>query len=288
MTDAMTARKERRFMETPGYPDYKTATGVSAQSLAYSTKSESGRSSTNDSRLALNLRKKARQHMRPEIFPVAAAILSLFAAAHALADDGPFEPPSTELGPVTLSLGGVADGALFDASRNEGSAAGLLRLNPAITRDYDSGLVLSLEASLLVAHDALALDRYGNDVFEKAYGKLQFGLGRFEIGQTDGAAYTLGTSGPKIDPAVSIDDPQMTFFRDPATGRAFADLFALRSETGASANFAKLSYYTPKLFGFQLGLSYTPSEGKESGAVSFGRARCGGPAEPHVGNGREL
>ncbi len=192
---------------------------------------------------------------------VLASALSPSPAA-SYADIFPVEPLSTELGPATLNLGGIADGALFTTDRPGNTAAGLLRLNPSIVRSYDTGMVISLEASILAAHDTLALDRYGNDVFEKVYGKLQFGLGRFEIGQTDGAAYTLAVSGPKIDPAVSVDDPQMTFFRDPATGRAFAGIFALRSETGSSSNFAKLSFYTPKLFGVQLGVSYTPSEGK--------------------------
>jgi hypothetical protein len=192
---------------------------------------------------------------------VLAGMLFLAPAA-SRAEIFPVDPLVTELGPATLNLRGIADGAVFATDRDGNTAAGLLRLNPAIVRNYDTGMAISLEASILAAHDALALDRYGNDVFEKVYGKLQFGLGRFEIGQTDGAAYTLAVTGPKIDPAVSVDDPQMTFFRDPATGRAFQSIFALRSETGSSGNFAKLAFYTPKLFGVQVGLSYTPSEGK--------------------------
>jgi hypothetical protein len=208
--------------------------------------------------------KKVRRTSRNPIVCLAGALASalLLAPATLRAEVFPVDPLSTELGPATLNLGGIADGALFTTDRDSNTAAGLLRLKPAFVRSYDTGMVISLEASILAAHDALALDRYGNDVFEKVYGKVQFGLGRFEIGQTDGAAYTLAVTGPKIDPAVSVDDPQMTFFRDPATGRAFASIFALRSETGSSSNFAKLSFYTPKLFGVQLGLSYTPSEGK--------------------------
>ncbi|HVT25059.1 MAG TPA: hypothetical protein VHD95_10555, partial [Rhizomicrobium sp.] len=71
------------------------------------------------------------------------------------------EPLVTELGPATLNLGGIADGALFTTDRDSNTAAGLLRLNPSIVRSYDTGMVISLEASILAAHDALALDRYG-------------------------------------------------------------------------------------------------------------------------------
>ncbi len=185
-------------------------------------------------------------------------------ARPALADlsDWSIEPYTTDAGQAEFSLGGTASGSFYTTDQDRDGAAGTVRLEPKLTRDYDSGMMLSLQASILAAHDALTLDRYGNDVFEKVYGTLQLGLGRVEIGQTDGAAYTLAVSGPKIDPLISIDDPETTFFRDPATGRAFGELFALRSEVGASDNFAKLSYYTPKLFGLQIGLSYTPSEGK--------------------------
>jgi hypothetical protein len=197
--------------------------------------------------------------------PCIAGLLALLCLPQAaVADEGPLAwnvaPLATDLGPFTLGLGGSADGA-FAVTGQDSRAAGALRLTPSITRYYDTGMVISLQASILAAHDSLALDRYGNDAFEKVFGRVQFGLGRLEIGQTDGAAYTLAASGPKIDPQFSIDDPQLTLFRDPATGRAFAP-FALRSEVGASANFAKLSYYTPKVFGLQLGLTYTPSEGK--------------------------
>lgn len=173
------------------------------------------------------------------------------------------EPLSTEIGSLTASAGAIADGALFLADGREGGAgAGLLRLSPKLVRSYDTGMVLALEASILIAHDALALNRSGNKVFEQVFGSLQFGLGRFEIGQSDGAAYRLAVSGPSIDPALSLADPQMTFFRDPQTGRAFANIFAPRVQAGASSTFAKLSYYTPKIFGAQIGISYTPSQGR--------------------------
>ena len=81
---------------------------------------------------------------------------------------------------------------------------------------------------------------------------------RSEIGQTDGAAIPLAVTGPKVDAAVSLDDPQTTFFRDPSTGRAFTDIFALRTEIGASSNYAKFAYVSPDLFGAQLALSFTP------------------------------
>ncbi|HEY5346814.1 MAG TPA: hypothetical protein VIJ72_01375, partial [Rhizomicrobium sp.] len=154
-----------------------------------------------------------------------------------------------------------AMGSLYGGDQS--GASGALRLTPAIERDYDSGMVLDLKASILAAHDPLSDGRYGGEVFEKITGEVQTGLGRFIIGQGDGAAHALSVSGPKLDDDTSIDDPQTTFFHDPSSHRAFIDPFTLRSEVAASSNYAKLTYMSPTLFGLQLGASFTPSEGRE-------------------------
>jgi hypothetical protein len=40
-------------------------------------------------------------------------------------------------------------------------------------------------------------------------------------------------------------------------------MFALRTPVGASSNYAKIAYTSPLLFGAQIALSFTPSEGKQ-------------------------
>ena len=110
-----------------------------------------------------------------------------------------------------------------------------------------AGLSLGLDATI-TASDPLSRGRYGGDVFEKAYGDVRTGLGRLEIGQTDGAAYDLVGDRPQGGrPGFSLDDPQTTFFRDPSTGRAFTDIFTLRTEMGASSNYAKARLCQPGL-----------------------------------------
>ena len=57
---------------------------------------------------------------------------------------------------------------------------------PRLHRDYDSGLVLGLDATLAVS-DPLSHGRYGGDFFEKLYGEARTGLGRVEtIKRQDG------------------------------------------------------------------------------------------------------
>ena len=172
-------------------------------------------------------------------------------------------PARIDLGDTALDIAGLAGGALFGANDHQNRhASGVIKAMPRLHRDFDSGLSLGLDATITVS-DVLSRGRYGGDVFEKAYADARTGLGRIEIGQTDGAAYDLSVGGPKVDAAVSLDNPQTTFFRDPATGHAFTDAFALRTAIGASSNYAKLAYLSPSLFGVQLALSFTPSQGKD-------------------------
>ena len=183
--------------------------------------------------------------------------------------DWSVSPLSVRLENLDVRLGGDANGAIFTNDQpafprlDTTGATGALRFFPSLERDYDSGLILALKGSILAFHDRLSNDRYGGDVFEKGYFSAQTGLGTIELGDTDGAAYRLAIGGPKVDEKTSIENPEITFFRDPLTGRAFDEIFTVRTEVGSSFNFAKLSYYSPRLFGVQLAFSYTPSEGKD-------------------------
>jgi hypothetical protein len=177
--------------------------------------------------------------------------------------NGTIPPYQLFPGNAQLDIAGLASGAVFSAHANgDQKASGAFKLTPRLHRDFDSGLSLGLDATVTAA-DPLSYGRYGGDVIEKAYGDVRTGLGRLELGQTDGAAYDLAVTGPKVDDQVSLDNPQTTFFRDPSTGHAFTDFFALRTEVGASSNFAKIAYISPALFGAQLALSFTPNEGKD-------------------------
>ena len=177
----------------------------------------------------------------------------------------PLAPPSWPLGQGEVRLNAEAGGALFDPHQPgwEGvQASGALRLMPEFRRDYDSGLSLGLNSAFALA-DPLSRGRYDGDVIERLTGSARTGLGTIEVGITDGAGYDLAVGGPKVDPGVSLDDPRTSFYRDPNTHRAVTGMFALRTPVGASSNYAKIVYTSPSLFGAQLALSFTPSEGKQ-------------------------
>jgi len=193
-----------------------------------------------------------------------AGVLGAALAQNALADpwDGTIAPITLSPGDLSLTLGAQAGGAAFGASgHGDQNVSGDFKFMPSLKRDFDTGWSLGLNGTITAA-DPLSFGRYNGDVIEKAYGEARVGLGSAQIGNTDGAAYDLAVTGPKVDAAVSLDDSQTTFFRDPASGRAFNNIFPLRAEVGASSNYAKFVYQSPALLGFQLALSFTPEQSR--------------------------
>ena len=80
-------------------------------------------------------------------------------------------------------------------------------------------------------------------------------------------------------PGVSLDDPRTSFFRDPGAHRAVTDMFALRTEVGASSNYAKFTYASPELYGVRLALSFAPSEAKQLPFLNAGPHLAGRQAD---------
>ncbi|HEY5046975.1 MAG TPA: porin [Rhizomicrobium sp.] len=194
----------------------------------------------------------------------------VFAAQPAWAGDSTgwnLTPLSLSLDGWTAALGGSASGAAYGAKQGgdiEGSGltgSGLVAAN--LVHLFGNGWELGLNTDFLVWHDALSGDNYGNRVFEKGYLSLQTDYGRVELGQQDGAAYALSTTGPKVDDPVAIDDANVTFYRDPSTGQAFTNIFQIRTGVFATENYAKISFYSARLSGIEIGGSFTPYEARD-------------------------
>jgi hypothetical protein len=196
-----------------------------------------------------------------------AGLLAAASPAVGQISDFQISPISTFLGNAELNVGGRASGAVFSADQpgnfGQTGATGYAVLNPSLVRNYDSGLAFGLTSGILLYTDHLYTGRNGNDVFQYAYGHVQTGLGRIEIGMTDGAATRLANAGPRLVSDLSFGDPSLSPFRDPSTNKAFVNIFTPRDHIVSSADFAKISLYTPRLFGVQLGASFTPSESKQ-------------------------
>jgi hypothetical protein len=202
--------------------------------------------------------------------------LAIPAAAGDLTDWN-LSPAEADLDGWTAALGGLAGGTFFtasDASQEAGASLSALLL-PRVTRTLDNSWEIGVRGAILAYHDRLAGDIYGNRAFEKGYLFAQTQYGRVELGQDDGAAYRLSVTGPSVDDQVAIDNASTTFFRDPATGRAFIDQFRLRAAVASSSNDAKFTYISPRWFGIQVGGSYTPYDAH--GGLPFVSRGAGGP-----------
>ncbi len=207
-----------------------------------------------------------------------ALTVAALAIVPARADNLAVAAPSWPLGDAELRLAGDAGGMLFGPQPTRLERRPGQRLcagdagNP--TRDYDSGLSLGLDG-VFTAADPLSRGRYDGDVIEKLAAQARTGLGTIAAGITDGAGYALAVTGPKADTDVALEDARTTFFRDPGTHRAVDQMFALRTEVGASSNYAKFVYASPSLFGGAAGF-VLHAQRRQGAAVPECRAACGG------------
>ncbi|MEG9862868.1 MAG: porin [Parvularculales bacterium] len=89
------------------------------------------------------------------------------------------------------------------------------------------------------------------DLVDEHYIYVNGGFGRLVLGGIEGAAYQMHYSSPWFVPGNGVDSPN--FYNISRT--------SVRTNTYAqmSGNAIKLSYFTPRIAGFQLGTSYTPN-----------------------------
>ncbi len=180
----------------------------------------------------------------------------------------PSEPLNWMLDTVDVTLGGSAGGAVSYSSEqsgpadsrgsNRGQASGQLRSWVRVQQTLDNGMIFGIRTDVLIAHDHLSGDIFDSDTIERLFAFAQTGFGRLEIGEQDGAGYALALTGPEIDPQVSLEARTISLFRNPVTHRDFAQFFKQVTAVQTTSNYAKLNYLSPRLFGLQIGVSFTP------------------------------
>jgi hypothetical protein len=188
----------------------------------------------------------------------------LLVAAPALAQPSGISPLKFDLGQDwTAHLGGDVNLTGFSASQGQAHwrshPTASIFANARIDKLFANEWRVGVATKLNLYHDRFSGDNYGNRFFAKAYGFVHTPYGELEIGRQDGAAYTMAITGPLIAPDVAIDDANIGFFVVPGTGSNLRRVFALRSAVFSTSNSSKLSYFSPRLLGVQLGVSFTPS-----------------------------
>lgn len=164
---------------------------------------------------------------------------------------------------IDLELGGfaMAYGAFVDQDEKNGEVNDFdlvkeTELHVSGETTLDNGLTVGMHAEFNVdGADGSA----GN---EESYLYMSGSWGRVNVGEEDGAAYLLQVAAPSADSNVDglrsyIDGVNETVLVD--SGYTFAttvdDLEYDQAPTGATS---KLTYLSPVVSGFQLGLSFTP------------------------------
>ena len=150
--------------------------------------------------------------------------------------------------------GGPAISGLYENTRVSGLAGANIRAQ----RILDNGVVLGAGGDFLLYRDEQSGDNYDSDTVELLYLFAQTGFGRVGIGQQDGAAYSLALVGPAVDEQANLENRNISLFRNPVTGRDFGEFFTQVTAVQSSSNFAKIDYVSPRLFGVQIGASFTP------------------------------
>lgn len=129
----------------------------------------------------------------------------------------------------------------------------------------DNGVVVGFRAELELDRDETSGSVGAADLVDEVYFTITTGFGEFQAGSQDGIADQFLVEPPMVSKtsnrATRIDDSEIYFFQDPVSGGAFRPV-TLRSDVSTSDDFLKIIYMTPRLAGFQAGISYMPEPTK--------------------------
>lgn len=183
----------------------------------------------------------------------------------ALVSAGLIAGPALASDPLTVTVGGTVTAGFYVIDHDDfgpvsfnGTAVKLVARNIDINAEgtLDNGMVAGVLATLSLGDDwnSTATGRNPNDAaFRELFAYLEGGFGRFEIGGTDGAAFKMHYTSPWFVPGNGVDSPNILNLNDASYAGFRHSTFSLMA---ADAN--KVTYFTPRFAGFQLGLSYTP------------------------------
>ncbi|MBX3445557.1 MAG: porin [Parvibaculaceae bacterium] len=180
----------------------------------------------------------------------------------ALVTAGLIAGPALASDPLKVTVGGtvtagfyIIDHDDFGATTFNDTAVKLVARNIDINAEgtLDNGMVAGVLATLSLTDDWNVFGQQNDARFRELFAYLEGGFGRFEIGGTDGAAFKMHYTSPWFVPGNGVDSPNILNINDTTTYGIRHSTFSLMA---ADAN--KVTYFTPRFAGFQLGLSYTP------------------------------
>ncbi len=200
---------------------------------------------------------------------VGAALLAASASA---------ETPKVTVGGFIDFQAGFVDDDL-DQNQREYGFRNDTEVSIRVDGKSDSGLgygaVIDLEADVTGDADGEGINA------SRTYVYLDGGWGRFELGSNEGAGSTMGIDADNIAVATGGINGAWSYFANP-NGQSYIRNAALPVEHGNTAilndetlvNNNKITYYSPRFSGFQVGLSYAPDLSDRGQTVT--RSEVGG------------
>jgi outer membrane protein OmpU len=200
----------------------------------------------------------------------------------ALVSAGLIAGPALASDPLTVTVGGTVTAGFYAIDHDDlpaglggptsfnDTAVKLVARNIDINAEgtLDNGMVAGVTATLALGDDWNTHFANNDATFRELFAYLEGGFGRFEIGGTDGSAFKMHYTSPWFVPGNGVDSPNIlnvTTANGAAgltttVGTIVSATIGFRHSTfslmAADAN--KVTYFTPRFAGFQLGLSYTP------------------------------
>jgi predicted porin len=208
----------------------------------------------------------------------------------ALVSAGLIAGPALASDPLTVTVGGTVTAGIYAIDQDDiggtsyqDTAVKLVARNIDINAEgtLDNGMVAGVLATLSLGDDWNSHFNNNDATFRELFAYLEGGFGRFEIGGTDGAAFKMHYTSPWFVPGNGVDSPNILNaavggITSTTTTTAFVpigpatNVLVTTTNTNTVAGFRhatfslmaadanKVTYFTPRFAGFQLGLSYTP------------------------------
>ena len=173
---------------------------------------------------------------------------------------------------IKLGVGGYFQFSAFAVSEDDGvgepaanrrsygvSREGEIIFNGKTTLDngIEVGVQVQLEAETC------------GDQIDESFIWFEGSFGRINLGSENSAAYLMTYQAPGAFSLAGVNTPNHFYAQRPANNAARV----LLTRPAITSDSEKLTYFTPRFSGFQLGVSYTPDNCEENGG---GIAACGG------------
>ena len=155
--------------------------------------------------------------------------------------------------PVKLSLGGFYEYWVAGAKQDSGISANSFDIQGEGEIYFNGSTVLDngMTIGVMVQLEA-GTDNNDDDIIDESYLYVSGKYGKLTLGSTDNVAYLMRATAPNAA-YTEVDD---TAIPDYLLNPGFADNI---TDMGFDGDANKIIYMTPKLYGLQAGVSFTPS-----------------------------